>query len=183
MNWHFDARTFNPASCSRRRTSSSVLRCSSSDLLLTRMSSRYTATDGMPLSIFSISRWKIPGPAEIPKGRRVYVMGPLASARGYLQRRRHGFSTWGGRVERSVMVSPTKKEKSPYFSHYFFSARQNKISKYFNLFLFLFRRPKVGANPRDFQKCGGHDPCEPPVATPLCGWNVHLVAIIFYASV
>ena len=77
MKVHLFLFMWSPVFNSRSSTVSNDFKCSSTLGAVTKMSSKYTTTPGIPCSILSITHWKIPGAAEIPKGKLVYLNNPL----------------------------------------------------------------------------------------------------------
>ena len=77
INSHFWRFNRSPACFNLVKTFHGVLMCSSSDLPVTKISSMYTETLGIPCNIVSIVRWKIEGAEAIPKGNLVYWYRPL----------------------------------------------------------------------------------------------------------
>ena len=69
----------------------------------------------------------------------------------------------------SVKITHTKNRKFAGFRSLFFSVptyNKTKFIIFYFIFLFHFRFPKVGVNPR-FSEVRGHDPGDPPLASRL----------------
>ena len=72
MKAHLLRLTCIPALARCERTSFKLSKCSAFVLTVTRMSSIYTVTPGIPCNMVSIARWNIAGAEAMLKGRRLY---------------------------------------------------------------------------------------------------------------